>query len=77
MTLLSLQGEYFFTLNHSLDILKSDGLWDVISYEECNALVHAKLEQNCELKSISKSLIEEAMNRGTMDNITICVLFLH
>lgn len=60
------------TIDNSLEflILASDGLWDVVTNEEAVAIV--KPIQSPE--EAAKSLIQEASQRGSTDNITIVVV---
>lgn len=55
-------------------ILASDGLWDVVSNEEAVAFISKRLH---EPDYGAKSLVTEAYNRGSMDNITVMVVVLN
>lgn len=73
--------------NHFL-IMASDGLWDVVSSEEAVKIVHKQLaekgkkiagtggvlEHSKDLDSIAHLLQNVAMERGSGDNITICIV---
>jgi len=55
-------------------ILGTDGLWDVIKHQEaCNFVLQQTKVQ--EKKNIAQSLLDEAMNRKSKDNISIVILF--
>jgi len=64
-------------LNHSdeMMIIACDGLWDRLSYDDA-------MKQAVELRSsgmgpsdVAKSLIKNALERGTMDNVTVLVVY--
>jgi len=71
-------------------VLASDGLWDVMSSQEAVDFVHEKLkgennpgEKDQEYnkawnrRHMSRFLANEAMNRGTGDNVCVLILWLH
>lgn len=53
--------------------LACDGLWDVIKDQEAVDFV---LERIDEREFAAKYLVEEALKRGSTDNITVSVAFL-
>lgn len=53
--------------------LACDGLWDVIQDQEA---VYFVLERLAEKELVAKYLVEEALRRGSTDNITVSVAFL-
>jgi len=59
--------------NHFL-VMASDGLWDVMENEEVVAMVSAALRNNKSLNDIAQMLQNEAIKRGSGDNITVCVM---
>jgi serine/threonine protein phosphatase PrpC len=69
-------------------VVATDGLWDVMSSQEVVTYIHALLEShNSNLKpdyrrkalqdNMANLLVAEALKRGTMDNVTIVILWLH
>jgi protein phosphatase 1L len=59
--------------NHFM-ILASDGLWDVISSEDAVSMVQQELSKTSALKGVAQILQNEAIKRGSDDNITVCVV---
>jgi len=59
--------------NHFL-ILASDGLWDVMSNEDCVKMVRAALSKNKSLDVIAEGLAREAIKQASGDNITVSVI---
>ena len=54
-------------------ILACDGLWDVLSDQEAVDFV---LKYQHEKENISQHLINEALRRGSTDNVTVAVAWL-
>jgi protein phosphatase 1L len=59
--------------NHFM-IIASDGVWDVMSNDDALNLVKEQLQTTDDLGSIAQSLIDEAKNRKSGDNITVTVV---
>ena len=59
--------------NHFL-IMASDGLWDVVDSQEAIDMVKNKLSARSNLNAITRDLQNEAIARGSQDNITVCVV---
>ena len=59
--------------NHFL-ILASDGVWDEISSEKAVAIVNSGLRNKLSLDVIAKKLQDAAIEEGSGDNITVCVV---
>lgn len=55
-------------------VLASDGLWDKLSNEEAVGLVYDTVKQPA---MAAQRLATEALTRGSTDNITVIVAFLH
>jgi protein phosphatase PTC1 len=55
-------------------ILACDGVWDVLSDEEAVAMVRAQKDKD--LLPTSRVLVDEAIRRGSSDNITCLVIHL-
>lgn len=62
------------TANDDFLIIASDGLWDKVSNEEAISFVKNTVK---EPTMSSKRLATEAVERGSSDNITVIVVFLH
>jgi serine/threonine protein phosphatase PrpC len=62
-------------------VLATDGLWDVMSSADVVAFIHALLEAAAddegEKEFIASSVVEEALRRGTWDNITVIIVWLN
>jgi serine/threonine protein phosphatase PrpC len=64
--------------NHSYRLLQScikgcDGLWDVMSDQQA---VDLCLKYQEDKQNMSKYLVDEAIRRGTTDNVTVVVAWL-
>jgi serine/threonine protein phosphatase PrpC len=60
-------------------VLATDGLWDVMSSPNAVAFIHALLEASTdddERDQIATMLVEEALRRGSYDNITVIIVWL-
>ncbi|KAL3940760.1 MAG: hypothetical protein SGBAC_004767 [Bacillariaceae sp.] len=65
-----LQGEDNFI------IVATDGLWDVFDSEDAVDFVMAKRQDGHELERIATLVVEEALRRGTYDNVTVVIIWL-
>ncbi len=59
--------------NHFM-IIASDGLWDVMNNQDTIDFVKKKLQKNITLNNAAQRLQDEAIKRGSEDNITVCVV---
>jgi serine/threonine protein phosphatase PrpC len=57
-------------------ILATDGLWDVMDSNDAVDLVQTLREAGHDLHKISTLVVEEALRRGTYDNITVVIIWL-
>ena len=57
-------------------IFACDGLWDVVTNNEAVKFVNRFLKKNY-TGNIAKKLTEEAINKGSYDNVTVSILFLN
>jgi serine/threonine protein phosphatase PrpC len=57
-------------------LLATDGLWDVMSSQDGVDLVRAFMEAGCDHQNIGKLMVEEALRRGTYDNVTVVIIWL-
>lgn len=61
-------------------ILGTDGLFDVMSNEECVEFVHGLIEEHDtngdQREYFASLLVEEALRRGSYDNITVVIVWL-
>ena len=53
-------------------VVACDGLWDVMTDEEVGSFV---VGRRCDSEVISRRLIDEALRRGSSDNISVVVVF--
>jgi protein phosphatase 1L len=66
--------EMQLTVDSHFMIMASDGLWDTITNEEAVAMVNNGLQKNKSLNDIAQELQNEAIKRGSEDNIAVCVV---
>jgi len=57
-------------------VVGCDGLWDVISDEECCGLVRKYAEEGGDKEEVARRLVDESLARGSTDNISVVVAFL-
>jgi serine/threonine protein phosphatase PrpC len=57
-------------------LLATDGLWDVMSSQAAVDLVRAFMEAGYDHQQIGKLMVEEALRRGTYDNVTVVIIWL-
>lgn len=69
--------------NAQFVVLATDGLWDVMTSEEVVSFCHFKLraQEDAQMKQIiqrkmAEFLVAEALRRGTVDNVTVVILWL-
>lgn len=67
-------GQYQLTENNKFMILASDGLWDTVKNERANFLVADALAYGYSCKAAANILKNEAIKRGSSDNITVIVV---
>jgi len=56
-------------------VLASDGLWDVMKYQEVCDFIKEQLQTSTR-KAISQLVLDEALKRKTNDNCTVMIIFL-
>lgn len=61
--------------NDAALIIGSDGLWDAVGDADAGLLVDRKIRERAPERA-AKSLVDEAIRRGSMDNITCLVTYL-
>ncbi|PIN23266.1 Serine/threonine protein phosphatase [Handroanthus impetiginosus] len=64
----------FLTEEDEFLILGCDGIWDVISNQDAVRLVRRELRHHNDPQHCAKELINEALQRGTRDNVTAIVV---
>ncbi len=62
--------------NGSILVLASDGLWDVLSTQQCGQAVAHIMEREKSPQKTAETLVKLASVRGTLDNITVVVLVM-
>ena len=62
--------------NDSFIVLASDGLWDVLGSDMAVELVLSLLEEGHSRDKMATLVVEEALRRGTYDNITVIIIWL-
>ena len=62
--------------NEDYIILACDGLWDTVNPENAVELTDEYLKQGNSRLECAKMLVKEAKSRGSMDNISVIIVFL-
>jgi len=57
-------------------VVACDGLWDVMSDDECTDLVKKYTKSGADNTAAAQMLVEESMARGSTDNISVIVAWL-
>ena len=57
-------------------LVACDGLWDVLSDAEAAMLIRSQIEGGADLKAAARALTAEALNRGSLDNVTALIIAL-
>jgi serine/threonine protein phosphatase PrpC len=58
-------------------VMASDGLWDTIEPQAVVNFVKRKIQKKEDLDTISKALVNEAISRGSVDNVSVVILLFH
>eukprot|EP00184_Porphyridium_aerugineum_P006497 CAMPEP_0184696424 /NCGR_PEP_ID=MMETSP0313-20130426/3725_1 /TAXON_ID=2792 /ORGANISM="Porphyridium aerugineum, Strain SAG 1380-2" /LENGTH=429 /DNA_ID=CAMNT_0027155051 /DNA_START=205 /DNA_END=1494 /DNA_ORIENTATION=- len=69
-------SEYDLTDKDHFVIIACDGLWDVMDDEESVRFVSEKFSKGMDMNQISRKLVKSALDRGSMDNISVMVVRL-
>ncbi|KAA8499107.1 Protein phosphatase 2C-like 1 [Porphyridium purpureum] len=69
-------SEYELQEDDAFLILACDGLWDVMEDDESVKFVADKFAKGMDMAQISKKLVKAALERGSMDNISVMVVRL-
>ena len=57
-------------------IIGCDGLYDVMTYQECVTFCRQLVTSGTPSQAISESIVAEALNRGSNDNVTVLFILL-
>lgn len=55
-------------------IIGSDGIWDVFTNQNAVDFVRRRLQEHNDVKRCCKEMVEEAMKRGALDNLTVVIV---
>lgn len=58
-------------------IIGCDGIWDVFSNQNAVDFVRRRLQMHNDVKLCCKEVVEEAIKRGAMDNLTVVIVSFH
>lgn len=58
-------------------IICSDGIWDVFTSQNAVDFVRRQLQEHNDVKMCCKELVDEALKRGAIDNLTIVMICFH
>lgn len=60
----------------SFIVIACDGLWDVMTSQECVDLVRQKIKAGTQKDDMAEALVKEALSKYTNDNVSVVVLWL-
>jgi serine/threonine protein phosphatase PrpC len=60
----------------SFILLATDGLWDVMDSQEAVTFIQSRRHAKLSRKRIATQVVEEALRRGTYDNVTVVIIWL-
>ncbi len=64
--------------NDSFVVLATDGLYDVMTSQDLVTFIHELIEgTNPDRRDIAKYVVQEALRRGSSDNVTVIILYLN
>lgn len=58
-------------------LLATDGLWDVLSPQAAVSFVRGQLARHADLQRAAREMALEALQRGSIDNVTVVLLAFH
>ncbi|KAM1282816.1 hypothetical protein ACFX2J_025758 [Malus domestica] len=58
-------------------IIGSDGIWDVFTSRNAVDFARRRLQEHNDVKLCCKQIVEEAIKRGAMDNLTLVMVSFH
>ncbi|KAK3026564.1 hypothetical protein RJ639_041150 [Escallonia herrerae] len=58
-------------------IIGSDGIWDVFRSQNAVDFVRRRLQEHNDVKRCCKEVVDEAIKRGTIDNLTVVIVCFH
>jgi len=58
-------------------IVATDGLWDVMTPQMAVTFVRNMLHKHRDLEEVAKGLSQEAITRGSVDNVTVLIMSFH
>ncbi|XP_074281209.1 putative protein phosphatase 2C 27 [Silene latifolia] len=58
-------------------IIGCDGIWDVFSNQNAVDFARRRLQKHNDIKLCCKEMVEEAIKRGAMDNLTVVMISFH
>lgn len=58
-------------------IVASDGLWDVLAPQAAVNCVRKNLAKKCDLRAAAQDLVETALAKGSVDNVTVLLMSFH
>jgi len=57
-------------------VLACDGIWDVMNNQECVDIILGYMNTGYSLERSCEMLIDECLNRGSRDNMSVCIVAL-
>jgi protein phosphatase 2C family protein 2/3 len=55
-------------------VAATDGLWDVFDAQSVINFIRKRLNKKIDLQQVSQEVVEEALRRGSVDNITVALM---
>lgn len=58
-------------------VVGCDGLWDTLSMQTVTNYIRAQLNDHNDMQRAAKAITEEAIKRGSVDNVSVIIIGLH
>jgi len=58
-------------------VVGCDGLWDTLSMQTVTNFIRAQLNDHNDIQRAAKNITEEAIKRGSVDNVSVIIVALH
>jgi serine/threonine protein phosphatase PrpC len=58
-------------------VIASDGLWDVMEPQAVVNYIRDRINEKIGIETIIKDLVEESIEIGSIDNVTVIILIFH
>ena len=58
-------------------VMATDGLWDVLEAQAVVNFIRKRLNKKVDLQQVCHEVVDEALRRGSVDNITCAIMIFH